>query len=80
MSTTITHIDSLTVSRTSHTTTYENTELEIELAVVYRRGDSWRTACYFGPGDDDYDEEIRYRRDVAERIALAHAQALTDAL
>lgn len=80
MSTTITHIDSLKVSRTTHSTTYENAELEIVLAVVYRRGGSWHTACYFGPGDDDYDEETRYRRGVAERIALAHAQALTDAL
>jgi hypothetical protein len=73
-------MDSLTVSRTSHSTTYENGALEIVLAVVYRRGASWRAACYFGPGDDDYDEETRARRDVAERIALAHAQALTDAL
>jgi hypothetical protein len=80
MSTTITHIDSVNVSRTNHSTTYENGELEIVLSVVYRRGASWRAACYFGPGDDDYDEEIRNRRDVAERIALAHAQALTDAL
>jgi hypothetical protein len=80
MSTTITHIDSLKVGRTTHSTTYENAEYEIVLAVVYRRGASWRAACYFGPGDDDCDEEIRDRRDVAERIALAHAQALTDAL
>jgi hypothetical protein len=80
MSTTITHIDSLTVSRTSHTTTYENTELKIELAVVYRRSGTWRVTCYFGPEEDEYDEEVRYRRDIAERVALAHAQALTDAL
>jgi hypothetical protein len=80
MSTTITHIDSLKVSRTTHSTTYENAQYEIVLAVVYRRSASWRAACYFGPGDDDCDEEIRDRRNVAERIALAHAQALTDAL
>ncbi|MHB8533476.1 MAG: hypothetical protein ACYDC2_12230 [Solirubrobacteraceae bacterium] len=47
---------------------------------MYRGAGRWHTACYFGPDDDDYDEEIRYRRDVAERVALAHAQALTDAL
>jgi hypothetical protein len=80
MSTTTTHIDSLKVSRTTHSTTYENAQYEIVLAVVYRRSASWRAACYFGPGDDDCDEEIRDRRNVAERIALAHAQALTDAL
>jgi hypothetical protein len=80
MSTTITHIDALKVSRTSHSTTYENGALEIVLAVVYRRSAPWRAACYFGPGDDDYDEETRDRRHAAERIALTHAQALTDAL
>jgi hypothetical protein len=80
MSTTITHIQSLKVSRSSHTTTYENAALEIVLAVVYRDSGPWHISCYFGPGDDDYDEETRDRRDVAERVALAHAQALTDAL
>lgn len=80
MSTTITPLDSLTVSRAGHSTTYENAEHEIVLAVAYRDSGPWHIVRYFGPGDDDYDEETRDRRGVAERIALAHAQALTTAL
>jgi hypothetical protein len=70
----------ITISRTRRTTTYENTPLEIVLAVVYRRHSQWRACCYFGPGDDDYDEETSSRRATAEQIALRHALDITDAL
>lgn len=70
----------ITVSRTRRTTTYENAPLEIVLAVVYRRQRQWRGCCYFGPGDDGYDEETRSRRETAEQIALRHALDITDAL
>jgi hypothetical protein len=71
----------ITVTHTSSSTTYENTELGIVLAAVYRRSlGRWRAACYFGPGDDEYDEETCERRENAERVAMHHAQAITDAL
>ena len=50
------------------------------LAVVYRDGGPWHIVRYFGPSDDEYDKDTRDRRDAAERVALAHAQVLTDAL
>jgi hypothetical protein len=70
----------ITVSRTRRTTTYENGPLEIVLTTVYRRYSQWRACCYFGPGDDDYDEETRSTRGAAEQVALRHALDMTDAL
>ncbi len=71
----------ITVTRTNSSTTYENAELGIVLAAVYRRSlGPWRATCYFGPGDDEYDEETCARRENAERVAMHHAEAITDAL
>jgi hypothetical protein len=70
----------ITVSRTRRTTTYENGPLEIVLATVYRRYSQWRACCYFGPDDDDYDEETRSTRGAAEQVALRHALDINDAL
>ncbi len=41
---------------------------------------SRRACCYFGPGDDDCDEETRATRGAAEQVALRHALDITDAL
>jgi hypothetical protein len=40
----------------------------------------WRACCYFGPGDDDCDEETRATRGATEQVALRHALDITDAL
>lgn len=71
----------ITVSRTHNTTIYESKEFGIILAAVDRPGDyRWRATCYFGPGNDEHDEESHSSRAAAEAAALRHTQAVIDAL
>lgn len=71
----------IVVSRTQNGSVYASKQYEITLAAVDRHGlYSWRSTCYFGPGDNDYDREIHTRRDAAETVALRHAHTIIDAL
>ena len=71
----------IVVSHTQNGSTYESKQYEITLAAVDRHGlYSWRSTCYFGPGDDEYDQETHDRRSDAEAVALRHAHAIIDAL
>jgi hypothetical protein len=71
----------IVVSRTQNGSTYESKQYEITLAAVDRHGMySWRSTRYFGPGDDEYDQEIHNRRSDAEAVASGHAHAIIDAL
>jgi hypothetical protein len=71
----------IAVSRTQNGSIYQSKQYEITLAAVDRHGMySWRSTCYFGSGDDEYDQETHSRRSDAEAVALRHAHAIIDAL
>ncbi len=76
----MTNTTDITATRTHNTTTYESKRLGIILATVDRLGEhSWRATCYFGPGDDERDEEKHAGRAAAETVALRHTTAVIDA-
>jgi hypothetical protein len=68
----------ITVSRTHHTTTYENNELGVILASVRYNHGHWHSYCFYS--DEEYDEAAWSRRATAETIARRHAHDMTDAL
>jgi hypothetical protein len=70
----------ITVSRTLRTTTYANNELAIILATVQHHHGDWRTCCYYGPEPEECDTSDWATRSVAEKHALRHTQAVSDAL
>lgn len=68
----------ITVSRSDTTTTYENSELGIILAVIHYHKQQWCLTCYDSPDDIHLTEWVS--RETAERVGLNHAHEVTDAI
>jgi hypothetical protein len=68
----------ITVSRSDTTTTYEDSELGIILAVIHYHKRQWCLTCYDSPDDIHLTEWVS--RENAEHAGLNHAHEVTDAI